>query len=94
MALPCFLYAVGVRDRNLKLIKWAAVWTVLGVVLNRLNVSLIAFNWHLPSADRYFPHWMEIAISIFIVTIGIIAFRVIATIMPIFYEHSDYKDLH
>ena len=94
VALPCFLYAVGVRDRNLKLIKWAAVWTVLGVVLNRLNVSLIAFNWHLPSADRYFPHWMEIAISIFIVTVGIIAFRVIATIMPIFYEHSDYKDLH
>jgi Ni/Fe-hydrogenase subunit HybB-like protein len=63
-------------------------------VLNRLNVSLIAFNWHLPSADRYFPHWMEIALSIFIVTIGIIAFRVIATIMPIFYEHSDFKDLH
>ena len=94
VALPCFLYAVGVRDRNLKLIKWAAVWTVLGVVLNRLNVSLIAFNWHLPSADRYFPHWMEIALSIFIVTIGIIAFRVIATIMPVFYEHSDYKDLH
>lgn len=94
VALPCFLYAVGVRDRNLKFIKWAAVWTVLGVVLNRLNVSLIAFNWHLPSADRYFPHWMEIAISIFIVTVGIIAFRVIATIMPIFYEHSDYKDLH
>ncbi|MFC1867193.1 sulfate respiration complex protein HmcC [Thermodesulfobacteriota bacterium] len=94
VALPCFLYAVGVRDRNLKLIKWAAVWTVFGVMLNRLNVSLIAFNWHLPSVDRYFPHWMEIAISIFILTVGIVAFRVIATMMPIFYEHADYKDLH
>ncbi len=94
VALPCFLYAVGVRDRNLKLIKWAAAWTVLGVVINRLNVSVIAFNWHLPSADRYFPHWMEIAISVFLVTAGIIAFRVIVTMMPIFYQHPDYKDAH
>lgn len=94
VALPCFLYAVGVRDRSPKLIKWAAAWSVLGVVINRLNVSIIAFNWYLPSADRYFPHWMEIAISIFLVTAGIIAFRVIVTMMPIFYEHPDYKDAH
>jgi hypothetical protein len=37
---------------------------------------------------------MEIAISIFLVTAGIIAFRVIVTMMPIFYEHPDYKDAH
>lgn len=91
VALPSFLYAVGVRDRNLKLIKWTAVLTVLGIIVNRLNVSLIAFNWHLPSGERYFPHWMEIAISVFLVTIGIIAFRFIVTRMPIFHEHSDYK---
>lgn len=94
VALPSFLYAVGVRDRNLTFIKWAAIWTVLGVMLNRLNISLIAFNWHLPSVDRYFPHWMEIGISIFIVTIGIIAFKVIVSIMPIFYEHPDYNDVY
>lgn len=91
-ALPCFLYAVGVRERKLKVIRWAAVWSVLGIMMNRLNVSVIAFNWHLPSADRYFPHWMEIGISIFLITVGIIAFRIIVTMMPIFYEHSDYKD--
>lgn len=94
VALPCFLYAIGVRDRNLKLIQWASGWTVFGVMLNRLNISVIAFNYHLPSADRYFPNWMEIGISLFIVTVGIIAFRVIGTLMPIFYEHSDFKDLH
>jgi Ni/Fe-hydrogenase subunit HybB-like protein len=91
-ALPCFLYAVGVRERKLKVIRWAAVWSVLGIMMNRLNVSVIAFNWHLPSADRYFPHWMEIGISIFLITVGVIAFRIIVTMMPIFYEHSDYKD--
>ena len=91
VGLPCFLYAVGVRDKNLKLIKWTAVWTVLGIVVNRFNVCLVAFNWHLPSEERYFPHWMEIAISVFLVTIGIIAYRFIVTRMPILYAHRDYE---
>ena len=92
VALPSFLYAVGVRNKDVTLIKWTAAWTVLGIVINRLNVSLIAFNWHLPAARRYFPHWMEIATSVFIVTIGIVVFRFIVTRMPIFYEHPEYKD--
>ena len=94
VGLPCFLYAVGVREKNLVLIRWAAVLTVIGVVLNRLNISLIAFNWHLPSSERYFPHWMEIVISAFIVTIGLVAYRFIVSRMPIFYEHPDYKESH
>jgi Ni/Fe-hydrogenase subunit HybB-like protein len=94
VALPCFFYAVGVRDKDLKVIRWTAAWTVLGVILNRFNVCLVAFNWHLPSSDRYFPHWMEIAISVFLVTVGIIAFRFIVTRMPILYEHPDYRDSH
>lgn len=92
VALPSFLYAVGVRNKDVTLIKWTAAWTVLGIVINRLNVSLIAFNWHLPAARRYFPHWMEIATSVFIVTIGIVVFRFIVTRMPVFYEHPEYKD--
>ncbi|MGW8303713.1 MAG: sulfate respiration complex protein HmcC, partial [Desulfobacterales bacterium] len=90
VALPCFLYAVGVRDKNIKLIRWTAAWTVLGIIVNRLNISLVAFNWHLPSSERYFPHWMEIVISVFLVTVGIIVFRFIVTRMPILYSHPDY----
>jgi len=94
IALPGFLYAVGVRDRNIKLIKFTSVWTVLGIILNRFNICLIAFNWHLPASERYFPHWMEIGISIFLVTVGILVFRFIVTRMPILYRHSDYGDEH
>ena len=92
VALPCFLYAMGVREKNLKLIRWTAVWTVLGIIVNRLNISVIAFNYHLPADERYYPHWMEIGISIFIVTLGIIAYRFIVTRMPILYEHPDHKE--
>jgi Ni/Fe-hydrogenase subunit HybB-like protein len=91
VALPCFLYAVGVRDRNTTWIRWTAAWSVLGIVVNRFNVSMIAFNWHLAPADRYFPHWMEIGISVFIVTLGLVIFKFIVTRMPVLYEHPEYE---
>lgn len=94
VALPCFLYAVGVRDKSLTLIRWTAAWTVIGIIINRFNICLVAFNYHLPSSERYFPHWMEIAISVFLVTLGLIAFKFITTRMPIFYKHPDYEDSH
>ncbi|MCP3955836.1 MAG: polysulfide reductase NrfD [Desulfobacterales bacterium] len=94
VALPCFLFALGVRDGNLKLIRYTAIWSVLGIIVNRLNVSVIAFNWHLPAADRYFPHLLEIVTSVFIVTLGVIAYRFIVNNMPVLYEHPDYKEEH
>ena len=94
VALPCFFYAIGVRERNLIIIKWTAAWTVLGIVINRLNVGTIAFNWHLPASERYFPHWMEIAISAFLVVALLLIFRFIVTHMPILYTHPDYPEEH
>lgn len=91
VAAPAFLYALGVREKSLFMIRWAAAWTVLGIVVNRFNVSLVAFNWHLPSADRYFPSLSEIGVSVFIVTIGVVVYRFVATRMPILYDHPDYR---
>ena len=92
--LPCFLYLVGVRDRNVKLIRWTAALTVLGIVFNRLNICVICFNWQLPAAERYFPHWMEIGISVFVITVGVTAYRFIVTRMPVFYEHPEFTESH
>ncbi len=94
VALPAFLFAVGTRDRNVKLIRATALLSVLGIVLNRLNVTLIAFNWTLPLHEKYIPNIQEIGVSVFVVACGIIAFRFIVTRMPIFYEHPDYKEAH
>ena len=88
---PAILYAMGSREKNLMFIRLASIWTVLGIVLNRLNISVVAFNWHLPSAQRYCPSFMEIATSVFIVTLGIVIYRFIATRMPVLHEHPDYK---
>lgn len=89
--LPALMFAVATRERNLKLIRWAAGLAILGVVLNRMNVSLIAFNWHLPAHQRYFPGLLEIITSLFIVTLGVVAYKLIVTHMPILREHPDYR---
>jgi Ni/Fe-hydrogenase subunit HybB-like protein len=92
--LPCFLFAIGVRDRNVGLIRWTALLTVLGIVFNRLNVVWFAFNYQLPWSERYYPSWMEIGISVFVITVGLTAYRFIVTRMPVFYEHPNYKEVH
>ena len=91
---PAILYSVGAREKRLNLIRIAAIWTVLGIVLNRLNVSVIAFNYHLPSADRYVPSLPEVGTTVFIVTLGVVVYKFIATRMPILHEHPDYTDAH
>lgn len=93
VAIPSFMYALGVREKRPCLIRLAAALTVLGVVVNRFNVSLVAFNWQLPSAQKYFPSIMEIIISVFVVTLIVTAYRIFCYYLPILREHPDY-DAH
>ncbi len=89
--LPALLYAKGARDGNVGLCRITSVLAVAGIVLNRFNVSMIAFNWQLPSAERYFPSIWEICISVFVVTMIVTAYRFIVYNMPVLYEHPDFK---
>jgi Ni/Fe-hydrogenase subunit HybB-like protein len=90
--VPCFLYAHAARTRNARLARIAAVVTVAGIILNRLNVSIIAMNWN--AAVRYVPSWMEVVVSITIVTMGILTYRWIVNRMPVLREHPEYGDGH
>lgn len=88
--LPCLLFAIGARRGDATLIRWTAAWTVLGIVVNRLNVSVIAFNWD--AAERYVPSWMEIWVSLTLVTLGIQMFRWIVNRMPVLREDPAYHE--
>ncbi|MDO8491052.1 MAG: NrfD/PsrC family molybdoenzyme membrane anchor subunit [Dehalococcoidia bacterium] len=90
--LPCFLFLWAANKRNATAVRLTAMLTVIGVVINRLNVSIISFNWNAP--ERYVPKWTEIAITLAIVTVGLLAFRWIVNRMPILYEHPDYPAEH
>jgi Ni/Fe-hydrogenase subunit HybB-like protein len=44
--IPAFMFAFGYRHRSLNIVRTAAIMALLGVILNRLNVSIIAFRWY------------------------------------------------
>jgi Ni/Fe-hydrogenase subunit HybB-like protein len=92
--VPCLMFAAAYRERRLVLARTAAVITVIGIVLNRFNVTFIAFNWRVPAELRYVPSWMEIWVTVAFITLAVVAFRWIANRMPIMYEHPDWKGAH
>lgn len=94
VATPMLLYAIAVREKRPYFARLAAVLTVLGIILNRLTICLIAFNWQLPSSERYCPSFLEVMLSVFMVTMIITAYRVIAHFLPVFHEHPEYRDTH
>ena len=61
---------------------------VFGVVLNRLNVGWIGL---LPyTGNIYFPSWMEIVVSVTLVSLGVIAFGLAAKYLPVFPEEEKH----
>lgn len=78
---PMILYIYSYRNSNLLLSRIAAIITIVGIVLNRLNVSIIAFRWD--AAVRYYPSWMEVVISMTIILIQIWIFRWVINRLPV-----------
>lgn len=85
--VPCVMFAYGARYRRIGVVRAAAVLTLVGVVLNRLNTSIIGFNWNLES--RYVPSVYEIVVTLMIVFVQIWVFRWVVTRMPVFKPRAD-----
>jgi Ni/Fe-hydrogenase subunit HybB-like protein len=83
--LPTALFLLAIRKRNVKLVQFTAFLTAIGVILNRLNVSVIAFKWY--EAVRYYPSWMEIEVTLAIISMELWVFRWVINRMPVFGAH-------
>ena len=81
VAVPAVLYLYGYQGRRLDIIKIAAVMTLIGIVMNRLNVSVIAFKWY--AAVRYVPTWMEIVVTLGVISAELWVFRWVVNRMPV-----------
>ncbi len=81
--VPCYLFLRGAMYKNLISIRIAAVLTIIGIIVNRLNYSVIAYKWYIPLPAHYVPSWMEIVTTLAIVFAEIWVFRWIVTRMPI-----------
>lgn len=88
VALPMVLLAIpAIRKSRGGLIAGAAL-VVAGLMFNRFNIGLIA--WQRPAGATYFPHWMEFALSVGIVSAGVLAYDWVARNLPLFSpEHSE-----
>ena len=81
VAVPAVMFLYGNRTANLRLIKIAAVATLVGIIINRLNVTVIGFKWDAPV--RYIPSWMEIEVTLAVISAEVWVFRWIVNRMPV-----------
>lgn len=79
--LPMILFYISYRKKYINLIKIAALITMIGIIINRLNVSVIGFKWD--AAVRYVPSWMEIAVTLAVIFTEIWIFRWVINRMPV-----------
>lgn len=82
VVLPLIVFAYGIKNNRIGIVRLGAFITIFGIVLNRLNCALIAFNWKL---YQEIPHWGEVIISITIFAIYIVVYRFILYRLPILY---------
>lgn len=79
--VPMLMFSWGIQHRSLAAIRAAAVATMLGVIVNRLNISVIAYKWYAPV--HYFPSLGEIVVTLTVIFTELWIFRWIILRMPV-----------
>ncbi len=89
---PALLFTFGVKKQSVSMVRFAGFWAVVGIVFNRLNVSIITLNWNLPEhLHHIIPPWTEAMAVMSIATIHILLFRWILNRMPVLHADTDYE---
>jgi Ni/Fe-hydrogenase subunit HybB-like protein len=81
-----FLFYYAVKKRNVGLVQFSALLTMVAIFLNRINISIIAFNWKLPEHELFF--WKEGVVVLSILTIEVLVYRWIVNRMPVLSDES------
>ncbi len=80
--IPCALFLLGYKRGNLTVIRFAAAMTIVGIILNRLNISTISFNWF--DKSLHWPTWMEVVVCVAVIFVQLLVFRWIVRRMPVY----------
>ncbi len=86
--VPMMLYFYSYRKNSVFLIRLASILTMVGVVLNRLNVTVIGFRWDM--AVHYVPSWMEIVVTLTVLFTEIWIFRWVINRLPVLRESPNW----
>jgi len=90
--LPMLLFAVPAMRRNPRTLFLGAVLTVLGFIVNRLNVSITGFLGS--TGARYFPSAYELVVTAAFVAAGFAIFAWSVKHLNVFSEHEDKSSTH
>ena len=82
VVLPLMIFSWAIVNQRVGVVRAAAFLTIFGIVLNRLNTAMIAFNWQL---YREIPHIFEVIITITVFAIYIVVYRFILYRLPILF---------
>jgi len=87
--VPAIIFAIKpLRYKPAVLFSGALMVVLFGIVLNRLNVGIIGL---LPyTGNIYSPSWMEVVVTITLVSAGVIAFGLAAKYLPVFPEEGEH----
>ncbi len=88
VVLPLSLFMTAYVRENRLWLQFASWLVVLGLILNRLNVSVVGIN--VPVWENYYPMWSEVAITIGIISIGLLVFRWASMNLPIYGEEGGH----
>lgn len=95
VVLPAVVLSHGIKTGRVGIVRLGAFYAVLGILVNRLNVSVVAFNWNLPNHLHHIvPPWQEVAIVAAVATLHILIFRWIVNRMPVIRQDASYQELH
>ncbi|MBI9067664.1 MAG: polysulfide reductase NrfD [Salinivirgaceae bacterium] len=92
IVLPMLLFILSYKNNSTFLAKTAAVLTMVGIIINRLNVTVIGFKWD--AVSHYYPSWMEIAVTFAVIFTEIWVFRWIINRMPVLRDSPSWAKNH
>jgi Ni/Fe-hydrogenase subunit HybB-like protein len=91
LAVPALLVVLPRVRRNPQALFSTAVLVVGGFLVNRLNVSTTGL--HATSGFRYLPSWGEAAVTMSIVVLGLMVFRLAVRWLPVFENAAVAKEV-
>ncbi len=87
-ALAPLMFFYGVQKKSVGTVQFAALVTMIAIILNRLNTVYITFNWQLPHRELFY--WKEVIVVITLLTIEVLVYRWIVNRMPVLRQHPDF----
>ncbi|MDA3893373.1 MAG: polysulfide reductase NrfD [Salinivirgaceae bacterium] len=82
--LPMLLFIYSYKNNSPLMAKIAAIVTMVGIIINRLNITVIGFRWD--AVSHYYPSWMEIVVTLAVIFTELWIFRWIINRMPVLRE--------